>query len=150
MLDVRALTVDDAYVEAADIQWEGELLEEGEKAQMKILNEVRKEDDLYYTGAFWIVADSFSDIIKGNFRIVGNKILTDYNGEIKQAIISKRSLSHKALWSSKFKEELKSDKDYDYYPRGRVGLINGKAYININWHCNMPKIIDAVLDMYRV
>ena len=50
---------------------------------MKILNEVRKEDDLYYTGAFWIVADSFSDIIKGNFRIVGNKILTDYNGEIK-------------------------------------------------------------------
>lgn len=117
---------------------------------MEILNEVRKEDDLYYTGAFWIVADSFTDIIRGNFRIVGNKILTDYEGNFKQAIISKRSLSHKALWDHKFKAELNSDKEFDYYPRGRVGLISGKAYININWHCNMPKIIDSVTDMYEI
>ena len=117
---------------------------------MEILKEVRKEDDLYYTGAFWIVADSFSDIIRGNFRIIGNKILTDYAGDYKQRIVSKRSLSHSALWNSKFREELKSDKEYDYYPRGRVGLVDGKAYININWHCNMPKIIDAVLDMYEI
>ena len=48
-----------------------------EELNMEILNEVRKEDDLYYTGAFWIIADAFTDIIRGNFRIIGNKILTD-------------------------------------------------------------------------
>ena len=117
---------------------------------MKILNEVRKEDDFYYTGAFWIVAESFSDIMRGNSRIIGNKILTDYNGDIQQSIVSKRSLSHKSLWEHKFKEELKSNEAFDYYPRGRVGLINGMAYININLHCNMPKIIDTILDMYEI
>lgn len=66
---------------------------------MEILNEVRKEDDLYYTGAFWIVADAFTDIIRGNFRIIGNKILTDYAGDYKQRIVSKRSLSRSALWN---------------------------------------------------
>lgn len=29
-------------------------------------------------------------------------------------------------------------------------LERGKGYINVNWHCNMPKIIDTVTDMYHI
>ena len=45
---------------------------------MKQLNEVRKEDDIYFSGAFWIIADSFRDIlINNNISIVGEQIATN-------------------------------------------------------------------------
>lgn len=62
-------------------------------------NVVKMEDDRYYSGAFWVIADSIKDIFKGKFEIVGEKILVDYVGnKIEQA--QKRDEPHKKLWKN--------------------------------------------------
>ena len=116
---------------------------------MKILHEVRKEDELYYQGAFWLIANSFADIMRGNFSLLGNKLVSDFDGNIYDNS-SKNSRSHQNLWKNKYKSELNSDKDYTYYPRGRVAIYKGVAYIHINSKCNTPKIIDTIINEYNI
>lgn len=40
---------------------------------MKILKEVRKEDNNYFEGSFWIIADSVDKLLCGDFNIIGQK-----------------------------------------------------------------------------
>ena len=55
-----------------------------------ILNELKPQDDLYFQGAFWIIADSFENIMKKkNISIIGETIITDNNGIIDKQINSK-------------------------------------------------------------
>ena len=117
-----------------------------------ILDELKPQDDLYFQGAFWIIADSFENIMKKkNISIIGEKIISDYNGTIVQQINSKRSLTHKRLWDEKYKSQLNSDKEYNYYPRGRVGIHNGLAYINISEKCiSAPHLIDMIRKYYGI
>lgn len=60
---------------------------------------VRKEDEVYYQGAFWIVGDSVRDIKRGNFEIIGIQITSNYKGDYLEAIPSKSGLTHKSLWN---------------------------------------------------
>lgn len=115
---------------------------------MKI-TEVRKEDDLYYQGAFWIVANSFKDIMHGQFSLIGNKIPTDFNGNYLEEITSKRALTHKKIWKEQYQKDYEG-KSYTYFPRGRVGINNGTAYINVNSKCNTPNVINAVINEYNL
>lgn len=114
---------------------------------MIILKETRKEEDSYFAGAFWIVADSVHEMLIGNFEIVGERLLTFFEG-VRNRDREVKLQTHQNLWS-----EYKADyenKPYDYYPRGRVSVYKGKAYININSICNTPKIIDKIREYYRV
>lgn len=117
-----------------------------------LLNELKPQDDLYFQGAFWIIADSFENLMKKkDISIIGEKIISDYNGTIIQQINSKRSLTHKRLWDEKYKSQLNSDKEYNYYPRGRVGIYNGLAYINIPKKCiSAPHLIDMIRKYYGI
>ena len=119
---------------------------------MKQLNEVRKEDDIYFSGAFWIVADSFRDIlINNNISIVGEQIATNYDGSYAQVVNSLRGLTHKRLWAEKFQNELCTSHSYNYYPRGRVGISKGHAYINLPIECiNAPHLIDLIRRFYGI
>lgn len=117
---------------------------------MKILNEVRKEDDYYFQGAFWIIGDSMQDITSGKYHLCCHKMLSDYSGNILEIIESKRSLSHQRLWNSKYKAIEHSDKPFNYYPRGRVGISNGVAYINIIEDCNTFRIIEDIITAYNI
>lgn len=113
------------------------------------LNEVRKEDDIYYQGAFWIKGDSIKDIKKGHFQIIGVELPCDYNGQYVNLFNkSKRSLTHKKLWME-YAGELK-DKPFNYLPRGRVSIYNGTAFIHLNSLFNQPDIIDAIIDKYCI
>lgn len=67
---------------------------------------VRKEDEVYYQGAFWIVGDSVRDIKRGNFEIVGIQLPCDYQGDYLEDVGSKNSLSHKNLWNRKSSTKL--------------------------------------------
>lgn len=116
---------------------------------MEILKEVRKEDDKYFQGPFWIVAETFKDILRGNFRLVGIPLLCDYDGKDLSGL-TKNSQRHKSLWNNEIKPSLSSDKDFDYYPRGRVSIYKGTAFIHLNSKCNTPKIIDAVISRYQL
>ena len=108
---------------------------------MRII-EVRKEDDLYYQGPFWIISDNFL-----NFNIISELYPCNYNGDYKDNI-SKSAKTHKKVW-----DNLKQDYNnasYTYYPRGRVSIYNGIAFIHINSKCNTPKIIDAITNKYNI
>lgn len=113
---------------------------------MKILKEVRKEDNNYFEGSFWIIADSVDKLLCGDFNIIGQKELTTHEG-IRNRDRNVKLLTHKQLWDS-YKKDY--DVEYDYYPRGRVSVYNGKAYININSICNTPKVIDSILSFYCI
>lgn len=106
------------------------------------LTEVKKEDDIYYNFTFWIKGNSVKDIKKGNFELIGRKTPTDYDGKClfeTDDILSK--MSHKKLWS--YYEE--DSKPFNYYPRGRVNIYKGEAYINLHSLFNQPSIINALI-----
>ena len=112
---------------------------------MGLLKEVRKECGSYFAGAFWIVADSVHEMLIGNFEIVGERLMTSFDG-VRNRDREIKLQTHQNLWS-----EYKADyenKPYDYYPRGRVSVYKCKAYININSICNTPKIIDKIRGYY--
>lgn len=116
---------------------------------MKILQEVRKEDDLYYQGAFWIKGNSVLDIKKGKFEIIGIRLPSTYDGSYTSAVVrSKSSLTHKRLWFE-YAQEL-SDKEYNYLPRGRVSIYQGTAFIHLNSLFNQPGIIDSIIKFYSI
>ena len=114
--------------------------------KIKRLEESRKEDELYFQGAFWLKADSFKDIMLNNFELlIGSKLLSNYNGDICQEIVSKNSLSHKNLWNN-----VSDGHTWTYYPRGRVAIYNGTAYIHLNSKCNAPGVIDKIVSEYCI
>lgn len=116
---------------------------------MKLLQEVRKEDELYYQGAFWIKGNSVIDVKKGNFEIIGIKLPSHYDGSYTSDIVrSKSSLTHKRLWPE-YADEL-IDKEYDYLPRGRVSIYQGTAFIHLNSLFNQPNIIDTIIQFYNI
>jgi hypothetical protein len=76
-----------------------------------------------YVGLFWYIDDYMG--YKG--RVIGRIIFErfDLEAEIDRAENTGSGfitplISHSMIWASKVKEELGSDKDYTYYPRGRV------------------------------
>ena len=112
------------------------------------LEEVRKEDDHYYQGAFWIIGNSVREIKRGNFQLIGIKLLTDFQGNYIEQVGSKGSLTHKRLWPEYNKGF--EDKEFNYFPRGRVAIYEGVAYIHINSLFNQPTLIDRVIKEYNL
>ena len=114
----------------------------------KLVVGTRKEDELYYQGPFWIIADSFKDIHRGKFKLIGEQLLTDFSGNYINDATSKSQKTHKKVWEE-YKSQYK-DVDYTFYPRGRVAIYEGTAFIHINSKCNIPSVIDAIIDMYHL
>lgn len=125
------------------------LYEDGDSIIMiKIINEVRKDDGNYFCGPFWIIADSFENILKGEFSLESVKYLCNYNGDFINNETSKSQKTHRKAWDT-----LKSNYnnvEWTYYPRGRVSIYDGKAYIHLNSKCNIPKVIDAIVNEYII
>ena len=115
---------------------------------MKI-QESRKEDELYFKGPFWIVADSVKDILSNNYTLLCDKELCTYEGKLDRSRPNRKEQTHEAVWN-KYKQELKTDLPYNYFPRGRVEVYQGVAYININSLLNTPKIINDILKEYKI
>lgn len=104
-----------------------------------ILDEVRKEDDLYFQGPFWIKGESVGEIKSGNFDLLAYKYPCTYEGD---ALGNIKNKTHKDVWEG--------PEDMDYYPRGRVGVYKGVAYINIHSLFNQPDIIDSIIEEYNL
>ena len=117
---------------------------------MKTILSVRKEDDIYYQGAFWIIGESVRDIKNGNFKIIGIQLPCDIQGNYLEDVGPKNSLSHKNLWNRKIKYKVNPNVDFDYYPRGRVAIYNGNAWIHIHSLFNQPNIIDTIVEIYNL
>lgn len=107
-----------------------------------------EEDECYFQGPFWIVADTFKDIHRGRFKLIGEKYLCDYQGNYIVDESSKSAKTHRVAWKQ-YEAEYGID-DYTYYPRGRVAVYDGTAFIHINSKCNIPSVIDAIISTYNV
>ena len=101
---------------------------------MKIL----VEDSNLYKGIFWIKDLDDYDNNETYFQIPvdsdGNII--DYDNKIRLNSRNNDNYNHKLVWSELGKDYT-DNKSFDYYPRGRVEISNGKATI----YCN-PNICD--------
>ena len=93
------------------------------------LNEVRKEDDLYFEGPFWIISPSMEELSKGNFTVLSNQYLVDFYGKPVLPLTRYQS-THEYIWNSKYKDSF-GVHPYNYYPRGRGVFKDGKVYLNI-------------------
>ena len=111
------------------------------------LEEIRKEDDLYFVGPFWILGASLDEINKGNFVFLAEKFLVDYEGK-SVSKVPQSQYTHKGIWNSQYKKEL--DVEYDYYPRGRVSQKHGEAYLNIPSGLNKEIIIPKIKREYDI
>lgn len=113
------------------------------------LNETKKEDDLYFNGCFWVIADSFEDIIHNKYTLLCNKYLVDFSGN-EVSPTPKNSKTHFSVWENNFKSQYPG-KSYTYYPRGRVNIYNGKVYINLNSKLMLnPTILDNIYKEYQL
>ena len=115
---------------------------------MKRVIASKKEDEYYFQGPFWIVADTFKDVHRGRFELIGEKYLCDYDGNYIQDDTSKSAKTHRVAWKQ-YAQQFGTD-DYTYYPRGRVAVYDGTAFIHINSKCNIPSVIDAIIDEYNI
>lgn len=117
----------------------------------QVLQEVKKEDDIYFKGPFWIVADSLVDIRRNNFKIIGLKEPCYYDGTPTSKEFSRKDDTHKKVWEKLFANKYLG-KAYNFYPRGRVGIYeaNGVAYIFLNSQMNNPFVINAIIREYRL
>lgn len=111
------------------------------------LRELRKEDDFYFVGPFWIIGDSLDNINKGNFTIISEKFLVDYSGKPTNKV-PKSQYTHEGIWNSKYKSSY--NVEYNYYPRGRVSQKNGDSYLNIPDGLNESLIVEKIKDEYDV
>lgn len=96
---------------------------------MEIINETRKEDEKYFQGPFWIISDSLVSIHEGNFKLVEEKFLCDYNGNCLEDTTSRFQKTYQ-------------------FPRGHVIIREGKAFIYLNSKVNIVKVIDQVIKDY--
>lgn len=103
---------------------------------------VKASDDLYFNGVFWVIANSYRDILIGNFKLKTHKYLVDINGnEIEKS--SKSSKTHKHVWGD-------NSLPYDYYPRGRVNIYDGEVFINLNSRINLPQVINKIIEEFGI
>lgn len=114
------------------------------------IQETRKEDELYFKGPFWVIADSVKNILSNSYTLLCDKELCTYEGKLDRSRPNRKEQTHEAVWNSKYKQELKTDLPYNYFPRGRVEVYQGVAYININSLLNTPKIINDILKEYGI
>lgn len=115
---------------------------------MRILG-TRKDEDLFYQGPFWIIADTFKDIHRGRFELLGDPLPCDYSGNYIGNTTSKSAKTHKRIWESTYAGRF-NGVDYTYYPRGRVAVYDGTAFIHLNSRCNIPSIIDSIAEKYHL
>lgn len=105
---------------------------------MKSANEVRKEDNLYLIGPFWIVGNSIEEINQGNFTILAEKFLVDFQGNYVNRV-PKSQFTHAGIWKTKY--ERSYNREYDYYPRGRIAAQGNQLTVNLPRGLNESLII---------
>ena len=113
------------------------------------LTEVRKEDDKYLIGPFWIIGESLAAINLGNLEIIAEQFLINWDGEQEQRV-PRSEFTHKGIWESKYKSKYKVA--YNYYPRGRVSFNSNtkKFYINIPKGLNEELVLPIILNRYGI
>ena len=86
-------------------------------------------------GLFWVIC-SMSE----------NEIIWNEDWELYHIFVKSDSVSHKDAWKQIAQREEKRLRryEYNYYPRGRVVVQNGKATVFLNQHIVKDEVIAAI------
>ena len=121
-----------------------------------IKTKTQKKDMQHYNLVFWIIGPTMRDIW-GNKRdeqgvskwsLIGQAYPVDYQGNYLEPI-NKNSLTHKRIWAKDY-ARVYNQEDYTFYPRGRVNIHKGVAYVNLHSDMNMPHIIDSIIEKANI
>lgn len=98
-------------------------------------------------GIFWVVADVEEELTAANILAFAKRCDTDGNLADLEGLTSAdgTSYNHKATWQALPKKTTRG-KPFDYYPRGRVEIRNGKATIWLN--ANILHLTDEVKRLF--
>jgi len=107
--------------------------------------EVRKEDDLYLVGPFWLVADSLKELLNCNFKLLNEKFLVDYQGNYVNRV-PRSQFTHKGIWETKYKGKY-NQVSFDYYPRGRVSYDREENVICVNIPSRLKAIQNHIVNV---
>lgn len=123
---------------------------------MKLVEE-RKEYLFYDVGTFWLVGNSVKDILKGDFNIIGELHLVDYEGKIIDTTLNRNSLTHKRLWrDGDYKNQANkltsiNTEDYTYFPRGRLIIYEGEYWLFLpNELFNNGRVLSKIKSFYAI
>lgn len=109
------------------------------------------EDTQLYKGIFWII--DLDDIESNQLYF---QIPVDMNGNIdadfdRMRLNSKNmdNYNHQAVWKSLSSKET-HNKPFDYYPRGRVEIANGKATVYANPNICTSSVVDWLVSKFNL
>lgn len=112
---------------------------------MKVL----KESNDLYKGIFWIVdLDNIYNNIDYCFQIPCD---SDGNAYDRSGLTAKSgdTHNHEKYWNM-LSSRMTKNKLFDYYPRGRAEISNGKATIYLNPNINTEEIRDLIISQYHL
>ena len=95
-------------------------------------------------GIFWLIENELFCL-----KIPCDKNGTPLNPETAFSAKSGDNFNHKAEWE-KLSKKVTRGKPFNYYPRGRVEIKNGKVTIYLNPYLNKEKIINALCKEFSI
>ena len=108
------------------------------------------EDSELYKGIFWIT--DVNDILSSKlyFQIPCNSA-GDVSGNLNMNFTSKsgNNFNHENTWD-KLSKKYTGNKPFNYYPRGRVEISNGKAIIYANPNIATDKVKEWCIDKFNL
>lgn len=119
------------------------------------IKEFEVDQDQIYAGIFWVISDSrqYKD-----YELLIFNVSCDSDGNIIDAsdIMTQSKMGdtydHQKIWDAEIKGSSSynhlNDKEYDYYPRGRVEVSRGWGYINVALSINKMAITDEVAERF--
>lgn len=112
--------------------------------------EILKDNKELYKGIFWIVdQDDLENNKNYCFQIPvnsdGDIISNDFISNAK----SGTTYNHKNTWNS-LSSKLTKNKSFDYFPRGRVEINNGKAIIWVNPNLYNEEVKKFIIDEFNL
>lgn len=113
---------------------------------------ILKEDSQLYRGIFWITDINNIDNSELYFQIpcdsYGN-LDDEFSMDINRSSKSEDNYNHKKVWST-LSSKLTNNKPFNYYPRGRVEINNGKAIVYCSPWLDIDELKDWVTDKFNL
>lgn len=108
------------------------------------------EDKQSYKGVFWIV-DLENTYNNSNycFTIPSDEYGNVQADELYLNAKSGTTYNHEQLWNS-LSRRMTQGKPFNYYPRGRVEIQNGKATIYLNPNINTQEVVNFLIDEFNL
>lgn len=111
-----------------------------------------REDSNLYRGIFWIPDINNIENSDLYFQIPCNSdgtIDTDFHIPVEMSSKGTDNYNHKNVWNS-LSNKLTNGKAFDYYPRGRVEISNGKAIVYHSPYIPQDVLKNWVIDKFNL